>query len=264
MKFKHTLFFVCLFAAALSLYISQTKREAARVEELKKTSEDFKLQVEEKSPNLKLNQKVNFIQVQELNKDETFWLERQENVWRLTYPIRAMADQAMAQGMAGMVKAAFGQKLLKPEGAWQDYGLDQPEFKIGVGTTGDTERHFLYLGKEAPLKSGVFARWDDKNAYFVLPSAFKPAFRRTVYEMREKRLFLMPLPKIDRIYVEIGEQTFDWTLKNGTWYWMEPIDLIGKKVPDDQVLALIQMLSGFFIKEFVDEKKSVFRPRESV
>jgi len=257
MKFRHTLFFIVLFIAALSLYLSQTKREAVRVEQLKKNSDDFKVQVEEKSPHLKLNQKINFIQVQQLTKEETFWLEKNGSVWNLVYPAHALADQGMAQGMAGMVKVAFDQKLLRPEGGWDEYGLDHPEFKIGVGTTDDvSKRHFLYLGKEAPLKSGVFARWDEKNAYFVLPSALKQAFRKSFYEMREKRLFLTPLPKIDRIYIDIGEQTFDWTLKNGVWYWMEPVDLIGKVVADDQVMAVMQMLSQFYIKEFVDEKEA--------
>ena len=256
MKFRTTLFFVILFVGALALYVSQTKREVARVEETKKVDDDFKVQVEEKLPEFKKDQTVNFIQVQELNKEETFWLEKQDADWQMVYPIRALADQSMAQGMAGMVKLALNQKLLRPEGSWSDYGLEKPDMKIGVGTTENSERHFLYLGKEAPMNAGIFARWDDKNAYFILPKAIKSAFRKTVYEMREKRLFMTPLPKIDRIYIQMGEMTFDWTLRNGIWYWMEPIDLIGKTVAGDQIMAVIQVLSKLHIKEFIDDAKS--------
>ncbi len=256
MKFRTTLFFVVLFFGVLALYLSQTKQESVRVEQVKKTSDDFKVQVEEKLPELKKDQKVNFIQVQEMNKEETFWLEKQDTVWQIVYPVRTPADQAMAQGMAGMVKLALNQKLLRPEGAWADYGLDHPDIKIGVGTTDDPERHFLYLGKAAPMGAGVFARWDDKNAYFILPQALKSAFQKSLYEMREKRVFMTPMPKMDRVYIEIGDQTFDWTLRNGSWYWMEPLDLIGKTMAEDQMMAVIQILSKLYVKEFIDDSTS--------
>lgn len=255
MKFRTTLFFILLFAGVLGLYLSQTKHEAERVEQKKKTSDDFKVQVEEKIPELKKNQKINFIQVQEIDKEETFWIEKQGDTWQLVYPVRAPADQAMAQGMAGMVQLALNQKVLRPEGGWEEYGLDHPQIKIGVGTTEDSERHFLYIGKEAPIGGGIFARWDDKKAYIVLPAALKSAFRKTVYEMREKRVFMTPMPKIDRVYIEIGEKTFDWALRKGIWYWMEPIDLIGKTMAEDQMAAVIQVLSKLYIKEFVDHAK---------
>ncbi len=253
MKFRTTLFFVILFFGALVLYLSQTQRESARMEEVKMASDDFKVQVEEKLPELKKDQKVNFIQVQEMNKEETFWLEKQGTVWQIVYPVRALADQAMAQGMAGMVKLALNQKLLRPEGKWEEYGLDQPEIKVGVGTTEGSERHFLYLGKQVPTGAGIFARWDDKNAYFILPKAVKSAFRKSVYEMREKRIFMTPVPKMDHVYVEMGQMTFEWTLRNGAWYWMEPLDLIGKPVAEDQMAAVIQVFSKLYVKEFVDE-----------
>lgn len=255
MKFRTTLFFILLFAGVLGFYLSQTKQEAARVEQIKKSSDDFKVQVEEKGPELKKKQTINFIQVQVLKKEETFWLEKQEDKWQLVYPVRARADQAMAEGMAGMIKMALNQNVVRPEGGWEEYGLDHPEIKIGVGTTEDSERHFLYLGKDAPFGDGVFARWDDKNAFFVLPAAVKSAFKKSVYEMREKRVFLTPIPKIDRIYIEIGDKTFDWALRKGVWYWMEPIDLIGKTMAEDQMAAVIQVLSRLYIKEFVDNDK---------
>jgi hypothetical protein len=57
---------------------------------------------------------------------------------------------------------------------------------------------------------------------------------------------------MDRIYIQIGDLTFDWTLKNGSWYWMEPLDLLGKTVANDQMSAVIQMLSRLYIKEFMN------------
>lgn len=253
MKLKHTFLFMVLFGVVLVAFLSQQKKQVEKVEAVKKTTEDFKIQVEEKSPELKKDEKINLIQVQELSKEETFWLEKQEDVWNLSFPIRGLADQAMAQGMAGMVKLAFNQKLMKPEAGWDEYGLDHPVMKIGVGTTANADRHFLFLGKEAPLGRGIFARWDDRNAYFVLPQGVKSAFQKSVYEMREKRVFLTPVPKMDRIYIEIGDQTFDWSLKNGAWYWLEPISLIGSKIPDDQMMAIIQILSKLYVKEFLDD-----------
>ncbi|HCM42108.1 MAG TPA: hypothetical protein DIS66_02175, partial [Candidatus Omnitrophica bacterium] len=182
-----------------------------------------------------------------------FWLEYQSPHWNLVYPARALADQSLAQGMAGMVKMAMSQKLVRPEADWEEYGLKDPDMKIGVGTSSGPDRHFLYLGKNAPLGDVVFARWDDKQAYFTLPSAVKDAFRKTAYEMREKRVFLTPLPKMDKITVALGERSFEWVLKNGAWYWMEPLDLLGKPMAEDQMTAVIQILSRLYAKEFIAE-----------
>lgn len=253
MKFRHTVLFLLLFFAVLGLYFLQNKQQSKVVEQLQKSDEDFQVQVEEKSFELKNGEKVNFIQVQDLNREEAFWLELQESVWKIVYPVRAAADQALAQGMVGMIKMALEQKLLKPEGAWEEYGLKEPEVKIGVGTTKGEGRHFLYLGKKSPLGDMVFARWDEAEAYLLLPAAVKDAFRKTVYEVRERRVFMTPLPKIDRVTIALGEKTFEWILKDGAWYWMEPLDLLGKRVAEDQMAAVLQILTRIYVKEFVEE-----------
>lgn len=251
MKFKHTLLFILLFVIVLGIYVSQNKKQTQKVAEVQKTNEEFIVQVEEKGLELKPDEKINFIQVQNIEKDAAFWLEYQDSEWNLVYPVRALADQSMAQGMAGMVKMAMNQKLLRPEADWEEYGLKDPEMKIGVGTTAGQERHFLLLGETAPLGDVFFARWDDRQAYFTLPNAVKAAFRKTVYEIREKRVFLTPLPKMDKITIALGERSFEWMLKKGAWYWMEPLDLLGKSVEPDQMAAVIQILSRLYAKDFV-------------
>jgi len=253
MKLKHTLFFIILFFAVLGIYLSQMQKQAQKVAEIQKASEDFKVQVEEKGFELKKDEVINFIQVQDMVKEEVFWLEYQESNWNLVYPSRALADQSLAQGMAGMIKMAMNQKLVRPEGEWDEYGLKDPDMKIGVGTSSGNDRHFLYLGKNAPFGDIVFARWNDKQAYFTLPSAVKDAFKKTPYEMQEKRVFLTPLPKMDKITIVLGERSFEWVLKNRAWYWMEPLSLLGKPMAEDQMAAVIQILSRLYAKEFIVE-----------
>lgn len=255
MKFKHTLLFIGLFFLVLGLYLFQSQKQAEKAAAIRETSEDFEVQVEEKGFELKKDETINFIQVFDADRDESFWLEFEEPDWKVVYPVRSLADQSLAQGMSGMVKMAMNQKLIRPESDWEEYGLKDPVMKIGVGTTGDSERHFLYLGKKTPFQDAVFARWDDKQAYFTLPVAVKNAFRKTVYEMREKRVFLTPMPKMDKITISLGRRTFEWVLKDNAWYWMEPLDLLGQVMDEDQITAVIQVISRLYIKEFVDEEK---------
>ncbi len=255
MKFRTTLFFAALFFGILSLYLSQEKKEEKRVDQIKKTSSDFKLQVEEKSFEISKKEKIDFIQVEGASKENSFGLEKRGTIWHLSYPVQDLADQSLAQGMDVMIRMAAKQALLKPESDWAEYGLDHPSLKVGVKTNSGESIHFIRFGKEAPLRGKIFARWDDKKAYFLLPTAMRDAFRRTVYEMREKRLFRTPITKIDRIYIEIGGHTFDWTLKNGIWYWMEPLDLLGQSVKQESITAIIQLLSRLRIKEFLDKEK---------
>ena len=108
MKFRTTLFFIGLFAVVLGIYLSQSRHASQVMEQEKSASDDFKVQVEEKMPFDK-KEKINFIQVQELSRDETFWLEKQESSWKIVYPVRALADQSMAQGMEAMVNMALKQ-----------------------------------------------------------------------------------------------------------------------------------------------------------
>ncbi len=253
MKFKHTLLFTGLFGAVLTLYVVQNQKQVEKKEVEHKTSESFVLKVEEKGFELGANEVINFLQVQNIDKDEAFWLELQDSKWRVVYPVQAEADQALAQGMAAMVKMASTQKLISPEGDWDEYGLKNPSMKIGVGTNAGADRHFLYLGKQAPLGNAIFARWDDKNAYFMLPAAVKEAFKKTAYEAREKRIFLLPLPKIDRVMISMGERTFEWVLRNNSWFWMEPLDLLGKPMADDQMSAVLQMVLSLNVKEFTEQ-----------
>jgi hypothetical protein len=92
-----------------------------------------------------------------------------KNVWELILPVKAEADQSMAEAAATQVMAI---NIVTPEinGAAETFGLDTPSYVITIKfSTGQT--HKLEVGDVAVSNNGYYARLDKGKIMLVGLSA---------------------------------------------------------------------------------------------
>lgn len=247
MKITSTIIFTILFIAVLSVYLFQGKME--------KNISD--LPIERPLTNFSIDEKVKIseLKLEDKKTKKTIVLEGINGNWVMKKPVFYPADILRVDGILMALKAASERKRLRPEKEWGEYGLEEPSLRVGLKTENNKEWQYLYLGDKAPIGDAFFAKWDGDESYFLIPAVMKKSLEKTVYSLREKRIFRMPLKDIRKISIELGSYSFEWIKDDNLWYWMEPIKNMGKKISGENIALILREIKNLYIKEFLDNEK---------
>ncbi len=200
-------------------------------------------------------QKVKLIQIQNLEKKETITLEQKDGIWMLSFPVTGRADQQMTEGLRIALQLSARARRMMPEKDWAEYGLLKPKLKVGIEMTGETQRRYLDFGDPSPIGPFIFARWEDEKEYFLVESELKKSFIRSIYSLREKRVFTTPVNDISKISVRTPEGEYEWQYLNGKWFWLEPIAKLGKPIAPKAAEDMLKEIYSLYAKDFTDEKE---------
>jgi len=246
MKLVRTLVFMLLFATVVAIYLVQ-------VHLAKQTLMIIPDEVN-RTVKISKNDLIDRVELCDHVQKTKIMLRKENGVWMLERPVRCLAEGQVAEGFAIAARMASQQPRLRAEKEWGEYGLAKPEFEIKFGLTGK-RMVTLLIGAQAPIGKAVFARWAEERGFFLLPPEMKAMFRQSVYGLREKRLFRAPSDKIQKIYVEMGEQTYQWKKDGGQWYWFEPVAKFGKKIPAGQMDLVLEGIRSLHAREFLDSNE---------
>lgn len=241
-----TVLFIFILAAAGFYFLNPG--EAPKVPEVPAKEIMKVMPLDEKSP-------VRWLQVQNLIKNETVTLEKKNEEWLMIYPVKYPAETVAVQGLITALKLSGRARRLLPEKDWEEYGLLKPNIKIGIQTEEGKARRYLYLGDDSPVGPFAYARWEGEEEYFLIQRDLKRAFDRTVYSLRLKQVFRVPLKDVSKMRVRSMDQEYEVEKRADGWYWLEPIPLLGKPLAKRYVDQIVSQYGDLFVKEFLDDEK---------
>ena len=246
MKLVRTLVFIFLFATVAAVYIYQTR-----------LAKQVLMNVpDEVDRNVILSQEdvIDHVELRDNVQKTQIALKKEKEGWELESPVRYPAESQVAGGFAIAARMASRQPRLQAEKEWEEYGLAKPELEITFGIVGK-KRATLLIGAQAPIGKAVFARWKDERGYFLLPAEMKAMFHQSVYGLREKRIFRAPPGTFSKIYVEMGEHSYQWKKDGNEWYWLEPVAKFGQKMEPGRMNTVLAALQNLYVKKFQDRNK---------
>lgn len=248
MKLARTIVFTLLFAVAAAVYIYQTRL----------TQQALTIIPDEvnRSVVISSGDAVSRIELRDHIQKTEIVLRKEKRAWVLESPVRYPAENRIVEGLAVAARMASRQPRLRAEKEWEEYGLVKPELEVIFGLP-DKKSAALLIGAKAPVGKAVFARWTDERGYFLLPAEMKSVFRQSVYGLREKRIFRAPEDTFQKIYVEMGKNSYQWKKDAGQWYWFEPVEKFGQRVPAGKIGLVLEALKGLYVKEFQDNNKKL-------
>ncbi len=247
MKLVRTIVFVLLFAAVVAIYLFQVRlgKQALTIipDEVNRTVAISK------------NDPIDRVELRDNVQKTQITLRRERNgTWALERPVHYPAEDGIAEGFVIAARMASQQPRLRAEKEWGEYGLAKPEFEILFGLP-EKKVATLLIGSQVPIGNAVFARWAEERGFFLLPAEMKAMFRQSVYGLRQKQLFRAPADKVRKIYVEMGEHSYQWKKDGDQWYWLEPVERFGQKVPPERMSAVLKGLQSLNAREFQDNNK---------
>ncbi|MDP3921117.1 MAG: DUF4340 domain-containing protein [Candidatus Omnitrophota bacterium] len=201
---------------------------------------------------LEAGDEIVLIEIIDAEEGKSIMLENNEGTWELTKPVRDTADILMAEGLEKVLALSSKARRLVPDKEWSEYGLLNPKVKIGIETRKKRERRFLYFGDAAPIGDFVFARWEGEKEYFLLNADLMRAFDRSVYSLREKRIFRTLRKDIEKIRIQGLDVDYEFVNNEQGWVWSEPIDLLGEELTKRQVDELLSQIRELYVKDFLD------------
>lgn len=202
---------------------------------------------------LEENDEIVLIEIDNKEKDQVITLALENGTWYLKHPVFYEADPVIVHGLVAALTMSFRERRLKPEKGWEEYGLEKPRMRISIETKQSHQRRSLYLGDTSPVGRFIYGRWEGEKEYFLLAPEIKSAFERTVYSLRQKKIFRGNLENLVKIQVMVDREPYELSRRNGTWYWVEPIEVLGEKVALTHIKELITQMEGLYIKDFLDE-----------
>ena len=182
-------------------------------------------------------------------------LEKKGGKWRLASPVSYAADPVVSEGLETALLVSTKARRLFREKDWSEYGLGNPAFKIGVGIEPGGKNRVLALGDVSPVAEQIYARWEGEEEYFLVDANLKKAFDKSLYSLREKRIFRRPLEEAAKVHVKTFSGDYELARQKDSWYWLEPIVILGEPAADSAVREILEGISGLYIKEFLDGTK---------
>ena len=246
MKLVRTVVFILLFAGVVAIYLFQA-RLAIQVLTIIPDEVNRTVVISGNDPIYRMELRDHIQKTQ-------IMLQKEHGAWVLERPVHYPAESQVAEGFVIAARMASRQPRLRAEKEWDEYGLAKPEFEI-LFDLPEKRAATLLIGAQAPVGKAVFARWAEERGFFLLPAEMKAMFRQSVYGLRQKQLFRAPADRIRKIYVEMGEHRYQWKKDDGQWYWFEPVEKFGQKVPAGRIDLVLQGLQSLHVREFQDNNK---------
>jgi hypothetical protein len=247
MKFSTTLVFSLLFLVVVGFYIFLTPPAPPP-----KSTPTPALPMQSSSALIDPSDSVIWLQIQNVEKGETITLVPQGNSWMLKSPISYPATAGAVEEMIRILAAEKKVRELTPEKDWGEYGLSKSSIQIGLQTKNVPRKRYLYLGGLSPVADLIFARWEGGESYFLLNADLKRMFDRSIYSLREKRIFRTPFSHLSKIEFQAGSFRYVLFHRKKQWIWLKPDSIRGIGVDESSMNGLLGQMRNLFIKDFLD------------
>jgi hypothetical protein len=161
--------------------------------------------------------------------------------WTIAEPKAMPADQDAVKSLVTTSAALTADRLIDEHPAnLTDFGLTNPALEVDVTAKGGAQ-YKVQFGSDNPSGSYAYAKLENKPAVYLVPSATKTTFDKTVNDLRDKRLLPFNQDKLTAVSVTSKGPTFEFG-KNGQseWQIVKPKPM---RADSSQVDDLVRKLS---------------------
>jgi len=246
-KFSTTIAVVFLFVLALGAYLRLQAPKSGMPQE----PEVENIESVQQLLDLNVDEEIVWIQIQNLEKNTVITLAKSEKGWKLKHPVEDFANAQIIEAFTRELQPSQKKESLAPEKDWEEYGLKRPAFKIGIETSKNKTRRYLYLGDQSPVAEMIFARWEDGDRYFLLDKQVKGVFAQSLYALREKRVFLLA-DQPSKLFFRVGGESIKLVFKDQLWFWDRPVELYNRMANQENVEKILQQIQNLYVKDFID------------
>lgn len=186
-------------------------------------------------------------------------MELEDNTWRITSPVSALADKVEVSNLLSQLSAAKFKAALEENPTDADlkrYGLEQPSASVTTrayvpdaqgGGADDPARQrtsTVYLGVENNFDGSVYLRREGDPRVYTAQGELRFVLQKHTNEWRDRVVFPVEEPSLLRIEAKARRNAF--TLERATtekpWKLVQPVEL---RAASEQVTKMVSALQGY-------------------
>ena len=190
----------------------------------------------------------------------TLQIVQKDGSWKITKPVRAVANQSAVGNLVSSVTTQMAEEVFGDGNEnLADYGLSPAKVKLtfylekegGVTTT-----QSVLVGSTSPVGGKVYGISSKIGKVFSASMGYKTTLSKTLFQLREKRLFPDLPGEINKVRIGSGKSaTLIRKDKDGEWKMTSPIKARADRVIVEKFIdRILRSQASDFIDKRVDEK----------
>lgn len=249
MSFKKILLLSLIFASVGTYYYFIEIKKAEKAEEIKQ---------EEKrvfSPIKK--EEISEVLIESGENKQIARLVKKNNTWEIKDPVKADVDKEAVDLWLDTIASLTMERIVSNSSEnIAKFGLEKPAFSYMIKGQND-KTLTLQIGDESPTGNMFYGKLEKNDQIFLIASYNKNSINKTVYQLRDKKIFHFENDEVQGITVTSPKGNYSIEKKGKGWQLISP-----KKVPadTDQIFALLQKIKTSEIKKFIEEKPNDLIP----
>jgi len=174
-------------------------------------------------------------------------LERSEEGWRITEPVRFPADAIRTDSLASSLAGLSSEAVFEEPESLEEYGIGaDPSIRFSVG---DLE-HALQIGDKTPVGGNTYVKTGAGPQVYAVKSYHATSLTRSLEDLRESKILDFDRDAIDRIEAKWpGGGVVLEKVEEG-WRLLEPLETMADTDTVDDLLSSLKFLRA---DGFIDE-----------
>ncbi len=189
------------------------------------------------------------------NGDDRIELQKENNKWRLTAPVKDQADAAaidnLISDLESWKKFAVVPGKGNPEVGKSDlaeFGVIQPKLRLTLKLPDGPQE--IRFGKDAALENQVYVRIGHSKDVFIVAQTVKTDISKKSNDFRDRKLTGLTSAQVTRAVLKSSAGEIELAKQGEHWAIVKPLQARG----DDQKIAdLIAQITNARINEFVSD-----------
>ena len=180
--------------------------------------------------------------------------DRQE--WEIMAPIQAKTENFTVRRLIDtLIDLKYVRLISEKAEDMTQFGLDRPIFTLSYQTKEQVGS--LTFGHRSPIEDGFYAvKREDKKVY-IISTNDKETLDKTLFDLRDKRLFSLETGKVNRIVIDRGARKWVLFKKEGRWVF-EGDEAF--KIDKGKVESLLRRTLWEEAKSFEEEEAGDLKP----
>ena len=188
--------------------------------------------------------------------------QKDEDEWIVVSPVQTGGDKTAIDGLiTSLREAKRDEVVMETLEKEEEYGLSDPELAVEFTYEGEDRPNGISFGVMSLDRKKIFSKLAGKEQVVAVPAALKDALRKSLFDVREKRIAPFKNDEVVLVAKVSAMENFVIEKEEDGWYFQAA-------KPENRVKALesrVDLYTGYLrwgnIAEVIEEKGSVAKWR---
>lgn len=180
---------------------------------------------------------------------------KEDDEWEITKPKKFKANDSAIDTILGKLSDLEAKRKITEEaGKLKDYGLEEPEFKVGFVAA--KRPQVLLVGEKTPIGGDYYVKTEGSPAIYILVSWKVSGLKKEVKDLRSKKVIDFSPPLVKKLQIQTTSYKLVCVKEEKKWELQKPVVA---KADESKIMEILNNLKNAKVEEFVEDEAKDFK-----